>query len=184
VLGICAIAPGVPFLTPPLPHRAESAATYEETFDDPQGWQKFNRHYIRDNHRGFLEFFFNEMFPEPHSTKHLEDAVAYGLDGPVEALIPDDEIPVATTKEEVEEIIKRVNCPVVVAQGDQDMCQAFSRGVAVAELTGGEHVTLVGSGHIPMARHPVPINLLIHEFAALRTMNSAVTAKTTNARGP
>ena len=165
VLGIFAIAPGVPLLTEPLPHRAAANATFEDKFDDPQGWQKFNRHYIRDNHREFLEFFFGEMFPEPHSTKHLEDAVAYGLDGPVEALIPEDETQVGATKEEVEEIIGSVRCPVVVVQGDRDMCQAFTRGVAVAELTDAEHVTLVGSGHIPMARHPVPVNLMIHEFA-------------------
>jgi len=166
VLGIFAIAPGVPLLSPPLPHRAEANATFEERFDDPQGWQKLNRHYMRENHRGFLEFFFAEMLPEPHSTKQLEDAVAYGLDGPVEALIPPDEVPVATTKEEVEAIVRKVRCPVVVIQGDRDMCQAFSRGIALAELTGGEHVTLVGAGHIPNARHPVAVNLLIHELAA------------------
>jgi pimeloyl-ACP methyl ester carboxylesterase/predicted glycosyltransferase len=166
VLGIFAIAPGVPLVSEPLPHRAAAMATFEDKLEDPQGWQKFNRHYIRENHHGFLEFFFGEMFPEPHSTKQLEDAVAYGLDGPVEALIPDDEVPVATTKEEVEETIRQVRCPVVVVQGDRDMCQAFSRGIAVAELTGAEHVTLVGSGHIPMARHPVVVNDLIHEFAA------------------
>ena len=33
------------------------------------------------DYAGFLEFFFGEMFPEPHSTKQVEDAVAFGLDG-------------------------------------------------------------------------------------------------------
>jgi pimeloyl-ACP methyl ester carboxylesterase/spore coat polysaccharide biosynthesis predicted glycosyltransferase SpsG len=166
VLGLVAIAPGVPLLAPPLPQRAESLATFEESIDNPQGWQKFNRRYIRENHRDFLEFFFGEMFPEPHSEKQLEDAVAYGLDGPVEALLPDVEVPVGTTKEEVEEVCRRVRCPVLVLQGDRDNCQSYDRGLALAELTGGEHVRLAGSGHIPMARHPVAVNLLIDGFAA------------------
>ena len=65
-----------------------------------------NRHYIRADHRGFLEFFFGEMFPEPHSTKQVEDAVAYGLDGPAELLVMDDAEPVAASREEVEEICR------------------------------------------------------------------------------
>ena len=166
VLGIAAIAPGVPLLSPPLPFRAEALATYEDELDDPQGWQKYNRRFIRDDHRGFLEFFFGEMFPEPHSTKQLEDAVAYGLDSPAEMLLMDDAEPVAATREEAEEICRRVRCPVLVVQGDLDNCQSPERGRRLAELTGGEHVQLVDAGHIPMARHPVVVNRLLHEFAS------------------
>ena len=165
VLGIVALAPGVPLLTPPHPWRAASLETFDDEFEAPQGWEKFNRHYMLGDHRGFLEFFFGEMFPEPHSTKHVEDAVAYGLDGPAEALVMDDAEPVASTKEEVEQLCRRVRCPVLVVQGDRDNCQPFDRGLALAELTGGEHVHLVDAGHIPNARHPVLINQLIHEFA-------------------
>ena len=48
--------------------------------------------------------------------------------------------PVAATKEEVEAICRRVRCPVLVVQGDRDNCQPFERGLALAELTGAEHV--------------------------------------------
>ena len=126
-----------------------------------QGWEKQNRHYMRADYRGFLEFFFGEMFPEPHSTKQIEDAVAYGLDGPVEAQLMDDADPVASTQEEVEEMCRRVRCPVLVVQGDRDNCQPSERGLAFAELTGAEHVQLAGAGHIPNARHPVLVNRLI-----------------------
>ncbi|MEO8688201.1 MAG: alpha/beta fold hydrolase [Solirubrobacteraceae bacterium] len=165
VLGIFAIGPGVPLLTPPGSWRADSIATFEDEIPSPEGWDKFNRHYIRADHRGFLEFFFGEMFPEPHSTKQVEDAVAYGLDGPVEVLLMDDDEPVAETKEEVEELCRQVRCPVLVVQGDRDQCQPFERGLALAELTGAEHVELAGAGHIPMARDPVLINRMIHAFA-------------------
>jgi UDP:flavonoid glycosyltransferase YjiC (YdhE family) len=73
---------------------------------------------------------------------------------------------VASTKEEVEEICRSVTCPILVVQGDLDNCQPFERGLALAELTGAEHVCITGAGHLPNARHPVRVNLLIHEFAS------------------
>ena len=164
VLGIVAIAPGVPLLTPPHPLRAAAVEVFDQVLESNKGWFKHNRHYVRKNYRGFLEFFFGEMFPEPHSTKQLEDAVAYALDGRVETELM-DVVPVAATKEEVEALCRQVRCPVLVIQGDLDNCQPFDRGLAFTELTGARHVTLPGSGHIPMARHPVPVNRLIREFA-------------------
>jgi pimeloyl-ACP methyl ester carboxylesterase/UDP:flavonoid glycosyltransferase YjiC (YdhE family) len=165
VLGIVAIAPGVPALAPPVPWRRAAQARFEEELHEPTGWAKENRHYIRAHHRDFLEFFFGEMFPEPHSAKQVEDAVAYGLDSPVEVLLMDDAEPVCATKEEAEALCRRVRCPVLVVQGDEDRCQPRERGLALAELTGAEHIQLTGAGHIPMARDPVLINRLIHEFA-------------------
>jgi pimeloyl-ACP methyl ester carboxylesterase/UDP:flavonoid glycosyltransferase YjiC (YdhE family) len=166
VLGIVAIAPGVPFIFPPHPHKKQAVDTFYELLESDEGWNKFNHHYIKRDFRGFLEFFFGELLPEPHSTKQLEDAVAYGLDGRVETLLIDDDAePVATMRDEVEAMCRQVRCPVLVIHGDQDQCQPFERGRALAELTGGRYVKLAGSGHLPMARHPVRVNRLISEFA-------------------
>ncbi|MBV9607304.1 MAG: alpha/beta fold hydrolase [Solirubrobacterales bacterium] len=165
VQGIVAIAPGVPLLVPEHPFRTAALESFEEEIGDPVGWEKFNRRYILGDHRGFLEFFFGEMFPEPHSTKQVEDAVALGLDSSPELLVVDNE-PVATSKAEVEEVCRSVRCPVLVIQGDQDNCQPFERGLALVELTGAEHLRLAGAGHIPNARHPVLVNQLIHEFVS------------------
>jgi pimeloyl-ACP methyl ester carboxylesterase/UDP:flavonoid glycosyltransferase YjiC (YdhE family) len=163
VLGIFAIAPGMPMFSPPHPWRAAAQATWDEELDDPQGWEKENRSYILRDHRGFLEFFFGQMVPEPHSAKHVEDAVAYGLDSPVEVLLMDDEpLP---TREEGERLARAVRCPVLILQGDRDNCQPSERGRVLAELTGAEQVHLVGSGHVPNVRHPVLVNRLIHDFA-------------------
>jgi pimeloyl-ACP methyl ester carboxylesterase/UDP:flavonoid glycosyltransferase YjiC (YdhE family) len=153
VLGLVTLAPGVPHLTPQPGWWAEAG---EKVEDD----------YVRRNPVEFFEFFFGAMFPEPHSTKQVEDAVAYGLDGPLEVLLMDRSEPVAETREQVEEICRRVRCPVLVAQGDRDNCQGGERGVAFAALVGAENVMLEGAGHIPNARHPVVVNRLIHEFAA------------------
>ena len=56
-----------PFLAPPLPDRA--AFGFDELLDTDEGWAKDNRHYWLRDWRGYAEFFFGELLPEPHSTK-------------------------------------------------------------------------------------------------------------------
>ena len=163
VLGIVAIGTGVHQLAPVPAHRREAVATFDDVLENPAGWQKLNRHYTRENHRGFLEFFFREMFPEPHSEKHIEDAVAYGLDGPVDVLLMDETE--AATKDEAVALIRRVKCPLLVVNGDQDNCQGEDRARALIELTGADALWIEGAGHIPQARHPVLVNRAIDEFA-------------------
>jgi predicted glycosyltransferase len=51
-----------------------------------------------------------------------------------------------------------------VIHGDRDAITPHARGVALAEMTGGRLATLHGSGHIPLARDPVKVNLLLREF--------------------
>jgi predicted glycosyltransferase len=48
--------------------------------------------------------------------------------------------------------------------GDADEVRPHAQGAALAKLTGGELVTLAGSGHAPIARSPVRVNLLLREF--------------------
>jgi pimeloyl-ACP methyl ester carboxylesterase/predicted glycosyltransferase len=165
VQGIVAIGTGVPLIGDRPEHRRASLESFEDVLDFHDGWFKFNRHYMRQNYREFLEFFFGEMFPEPHSTKQIEDAVAYALDGDVEVLLMENAQPAAATKEEVEDLCRRVRCPILMIQGDRDNCQGDERARALASLTGARYVTLEGSGHIPAAKHPVRINHLIREFA-------------------
>jgi pimeloyl-ACP methyl ester carboxylesterase/UDP:flavonoid glycosyltransferase YjiC (YdhE family) len=166
VLGIVAISPGLPLVTPRHPNRTEAIALWEEQLENPQGWLKYNRHHIQNHFEDFLTFFFGEMFPEPHSTKQVEDAVAYGLDSPVELLLAEEPL-AATSKEEVEAICRQVTCPVLIIQGDRDNCQPIERSRILQETTGARYVLLEGAGHIPNARHPVRVNGLIAEFAGL-----------------
>ena len=42
-------------------------------------------------YRAWVEFFFDQQLPEPHSTKQLEDTVAWALDTEVEAMIAERE---------------------------------------------------------------------------------------------
>ena len=77
VRGLVAIAPWLPFLTPPTAARAEFNVDVD--YPDPRGWQKENRHHIERDLRDFAEFFFGELLPEPHSSKQWEDCVGWTL---------------------------------------------------------------------------------------------------------
>ena len=67
VLGVVSIATWAPFLTPPSAVRA--VYHFNEVCDTDDGWAKDNRHYWLRDWRGYAEFFFGELLPEPHSTK-------------------------------------------------------------------------------------------------------------------
>ena len=165
VLGIMAFAPGVR-LGAPHPARAPAIANWDQELESYDGWYKMNRHYVAKNFPGFMEFFFGEMYPEPHSTKQIEDTVAYALDGRVETFLmdEDDNGRAADNEDEVAAVCAQVRCPITVVMGTRDNCQPFERATRLAELTGAETIVLDGSGHIPMARRPVKVNELITDF--------------------
>jgi pimeloyl-ACP methyl ester carboxylesterase/predicted glycosyltransferase len=164
-LGVAAISPSVPRLTPGHPNYRRYPSM--EPLDTDEGWAKWNVHYWRRDFRGFLEFFFSQQLPEPHSTKQVEDAVQWGLDGGVESLVLAEEEapPPFASAQEARDLVARVRCPVLVVHGELDNCQTRERALAVAELTGGTFVGLEGAGHIPTARHPVKVNGLLKDFA-------------------
>ncbi len=161
VAGAFFVGPSLP-ITPGHPGRAVGGL--EDELDTDEGWGKFNAHYWRRDYRGFLEFFFAQCLPEPHSSKQREDCIGWGLDTDAETLI-------ATALHrwlepaEIAELAAGVRCPVLVVHGDDDRISPLSRGAAVAEQTGGTLVALQGSGHLPHARDPVKVNLLLRDFA-------------------
>ena len=163
-LGVVAIAPYVPYLT--AGHPNYTLYPFDEPLDTDEGWAKWNIHYWRRDFRGFLEFFFSQQLPEPHSTKQIEDCVEWGLGTDPETLaLADEEAPLPwSSKEEARAVCERVSCPVLVLHGELDQCQPRERATAVAAFTGGTLVTLEGAGHLPQARHPVKVNLLIRDF--------------------
>ena len=73
--GVFLIDSTIPLLTPGPPER--DAFGFDDVRDHYDGWAKYNRHYWREDHRGFLEFFFAQVFPEPHSTKQIDDCIAW-----------------------------------------------------------------------------------------------------------
>jgi pimeloyl-ACP methyl ester carboxylesterase len=157
---------GAVFICPSVPLGEPIAGrTYPwgEELDTDEGWAKYNRWYWLRDYRGFLEFFFSQMFTEPHSTKPIEDCVGWGLETTPETLVATN-LKEFLDAETVLELSRRVRCPVLVIQGTDDAITGPGRGIALAEATGGELVLLEGSGHGPHVRDPVKVNLLLRDF--------------------
>ena len=162
VSALVMIGPSIP-LTPASPQREKTFQAFlQPAPDNPDGWQKYNLAYWRSNYRDFVEFFFSQCFPEPHSTKPIEDSVRWAAEtGPesleAEALKPPVEDP-------WDQLVGQVACPTLVIHGTSDQISAHARGIRAAELSGARLVTMEGSGHIPNVRDPVKVNLALREF--------------------
>jgi predicted glycosyltransferase len=61
-------------------------------------------------------------------------------------------------------LLSHIDCPVLVIHGSDDAVRPCASGERLAELAGGDLVVLEGSGHVPDARDPVKINLLLRDF--------------------
>lgn len=165
VTGLFAIAPSCGL----VPRHAERERYgWDAELDTTDGWAKYNRHnWLEGDYVDFLRFFFGQMFPEPHSTKQIEDCVAWGQEIDPATLV-------ATTAGRLgkdgalcvplEGLCRRVTCPVVVVHGTDDRISPHAAGARFAELTGGRLVTVEGGGHGPQGRDPVLVNRLIKDF--------------------
>ena len=150
-------------LAPPHAERAKWARRFHELVDTEEGWAKTNRHYWLRDYQGYVAFFMAQMFPEPHSTKQIEDTTGWGQETTPQVLIATIEAP-ALSEEEIHGLASRVRCPVLVVHGSDDRQSPAQRAGALAKAVGGSLVILEGSGHAPHARDPVKINLLLREF--------------------
>jgi pimeloyl-ACP methyl ester carboxylesterase/predicted glycosyltransferase len=127
-----------------------------------EGWQKSSAPYWLANYEDFLWFFFAEVFSEPHSTKPIDDSVAWALETTGEILVQEerefDRAPVAA-------LLPEIRCPTLVVHGDDDHVIPVSAGETVRDaIPGAQLVVLEGSGHAPHVRDPVKVNLLLRDF--------------------
>ena len=159
--GVVYVAPAVG-LAPGHPER--QIYEFDAEYDTDEGWAKYNSHFWSRSYREFLEFFFAQCFNEPHSTKQIEDAVGWGLETDPATLADSTRALALCGSEQFRETCARVRCPTLVIHGDADLIRPHAQGAALAEATGGTLVTLEGSGHLPQARDPVKINLLLRHF--------------------
>lgn len=174
VAGLVLIGPALPLA--PDPDRASIADTFTAPYPDhPRGWEKYSLAYWHDHYADFTEFFFSQIFSEPHSTKPREDAVAWAAEtGPdileAEAFRPALEGTVASVAapdaavERWSELLAGIECPVLVVHGTHDRIQPHRAGAEAARLAGGTLVSFEGSGHMPNVRDPVRFNLVLRDF--------------------
>ena len=155
------VCPAVP-LGPGLPER--DRYSFEETHATDEGWSRHTRSSWLRDWEGYLEFFFSQMFNEPHSTKQIEDAVGWGLETDAETILLGEEASFLD-EERTRAICRRLRVPALVVQGAADRITGAERGAELARALGCELVTFEGSGHGPNSRDPVKFNLLVRDFA-------------------
>ncbi|MCW2606700.1 MAG: alpha/beta fold hydrolase [Frankiales bacterium] len=164
-LGLFALSPscGFPGIT-----SGRDAVPWDVPLEDTQGWASYNRHnWLEGDYGAFLQFFFQQMFSEPHSTKQIEDCLAWGAQIAPATLVD------ATAGRlgcdgalcaPLEPLARLVRCPVMVLHGTDDRVRPHAVGERLAELTGGSLVLVEGGGHGPQARDPVLVNRLLVQF--------------------
>ena len=162
--GVAYVCPAVG-LAPGNPDRERYA--FDDELDTDDDWAKYNSHYWLKDYRGFLEFFFAQCVTEPHSSKQIEDCVAWALETTPETLADTTRALGMSRSESLRETCERVRCPTLVIHGDSDVVRPLAQGAALAQATGGKLVTLEGAGHLPTARDPVKVNLLVRDFISV-----------------
>jgi pimeloyl-ACP methyl ester carboxylesterase/predicted glycosyltransferase len=165
VLGVFAIAPSCDL---PAAEFGREHALWLQTPQRPQGWKKYSRHYwLHGGLADFREFFFEEMYPEPHSTKQVEDMLRWSADIDAQTLADTTAARLdrdLLASESFDEIAKSVRCPVHVVHGTADRVSPCAVGEQLAELTGGSLILIEGAGHGPISRDPVRINTMLRDF--------------------
>jgi pimeloyl-ACP methyl ester carboxylesterase/predicted glycosyltransferase len=165
VSGVFAIAPSCDL---PAAETESKRALWLQTAQRPQGWQKYSRHHwLHGGLADFREFFFEEMYPEPHSTKQVEDMLRWSADIDAQTLADTTagrRDPEVLAAEPFDEIAKSVRCPVHVVHGTADRVSPYAVGEQLAEFTGGSLTLVEGAGHGLITRDPVRVNTMIRDF--------------------
>ncbi len=163
VEGFVAIGPSLP-IGDRLPGR--TWLPFDDVLDTDEGWAKYNAHYWRHDLDDFLQFFFSRAFSEPHSTKQIEDCVGWGHEIGADTLVVGHHGEGLSAQESLA-LAAQVRCPTLVIVGGRDAISGPGPGIALADaVPGARLVRVAGAGHIPDARDPVLINLLIRDFVA------------------
>jgi pimeloyl-ACP methyl ester carboxylesterase len=172
VLGVISIAPPAG-LGIALAERTRYS--YTDVLDTTEGWAKENIHFIRSRYAEYVEFFASKIFSEPHSTKAIEDTVSYAMETDAETLIATDTADVQPSSD-MSAYWSRIDCPLLLIQGDRDAIIAPEATMELARITGAPLITMLGSGHCPHVRDPVAVNLIIREFVERVAGDAKVTA--------
>jgi pimeloyl-ACP methyl ester carboxylesterase len=130
------------------------------------GWLKFNGAYWRKDYKDFVEWFMRRSLNMPHATKQIEDAIDWALDTDADTLIASTigDLAAPATRRDQTKLARRVRCPVLVISAPNDKISAHADARALAQVTGGELLSVPDGGHFPHARKPVAVNLALRQF--------------------
>lgn len=167
VLGLVFVGPAAPLGDP----GRNGEVRFEERLDTDERWAKENIHFWRRDYRAYLEYFFAEGFPEPHSTKQIEDGVTWGLETDPESLAATKRAPPVLDAETFAEMCAAIEAPTLVIQGSDERLSHVTQGIAVATAIPNATLELIeGAGHLVQLRDPVRVNLAVRAF--IRSLGS------------
>ena len=136
---------------------------FEDRRERYEGWEKYNRHYWLRDYADFAAFFMGQVFNEPHSTKPIDDGVAWALETTPEVLIAT--VDEARTSRPMADVLAAVRVPTLIIHGRDDAIRPFEVArQAHAAIKDSVLLPLEGAGHCPQARHPVRFNLAVRDF--------------------
>ena len=132
---------------------------------DPVWWGHMNPVQWSQDYPQFADWFISRCFPEPHSTKGVEDGVGWALDTDAETLGATAMGHIHRDRPTLRSLAQNLDCRVLVVQGDRDKIAPPRDGRALARLGDGRLEVVRGGGHFPHARKPVQVNLALRDLA-------------------
>ena len=117
-------------------------AAFEAGAGALRGLVAVERPLLARDQAGFAEFFFGEVFPEAHSTRQVEDAVAWALETDAETLV--------ATRSPARRVLGprsgeggagTVRCPALVVHGDDDRITPLADGAGPSRRRSGARST-------------------------------------------
>jgi pimeloyl-ACP methyl ester carboxylesterase/predicted glycosyltransferase len=142
--------------------RPKHFLTKREAFE---GWDKFNREHWLTDYPDFAEHFVANICSEPHSTRQIEDGIAWANDTNGETLVKTVEARAIKPDFDISEAMyRKIRCPVLMIHGDNDQIQPHARAQFVSEIIGAEFITIPAGGHNVLGRVPAKVNMLISDF--------------------
>jgi pimeloyl-ACP methyl ester carboxylesterase/predicted glycosyltransferase len=167
VAGAVFIGPAFPYT---LSHQSvlthpRSLSLFRRPAPTYRWWGHMNAVHWRQDYPAFAEWFISRCFPEPHSTKAIEDGVGWALDTDPETLIATAYGEQQHGRRTLRGLAQNLECPVLVVSGDRDKITPPRDARALARLSDGKLEVVPGAGHFPHARKPVRFNLALREFA-------------------
>ncbi len=128
-------------------------------------WGRMNPAHWREDYPSFANWFISRCFPEPHSTKAIEDGVGWALDTDSETLAASGYGKLHGDRRTLRELARNLDCPVLVVSGERDKITPPRDARALARLADGRVEVVAGAGHFPHARKPVQVNLALRDFS-------------------
>jgi pimeloyl-ACP methyl ester carboxylesterase len=144
-------------------------ARFDEPYDPDDPLTHYTANYITQDQRGFADWFFRLAFPEPHSTKGMDDSADWAMETDAETLVATRRAPRFDTdpergRAEVLRMAGLVSCPSLVVHGDRDAVVPHRSGQELAAALDAPLATVVGGGHCVPVRHPVWFNRTLDRF--------------------